>query len=76
MSVMATRKRPPRRTDDAPRERKGKPLNVWIDERIRDALDVAVARSRPRSSLKYVVEVALEEWLRSQNLLPLPSEEP
>ena len=52
------------------RQRKGKPLNVWIDAAIRDALDVAVERTRPRSTLKNVIEAVLEDWLQSQGLLP------
>jgi len=71
MSHMATPKK-----RQASRERKGKSLNVWIDARIRDAVDMAVAQSHPRSSLKYVVEALLETGLREMGLLPSPLEEP
>ncbi len=55
------------------RQRKGKALNVWIDAEIRDALDTAVERTRPRSSLRAVVEMVLGDWLRQEGLLPPPA---
>jgi len=55
-------------------KRLGVPLNVWINPLIRDAITVAVQRSRPRTSVKYIVEVALEEWLKTQGLWPPPDE--
>jgi|SRR5215469_5917523 len=55
-----------------------KPLQsimLRLDERILNALDAAVERTRPRSSRTGVIEFVLEEWLRSQNLLSNSSEE-
>lgn len=58
MLDMATRKK-----KTAGGNRKGKSLNVWIDGVLRDAVDAAVKRSRPKTGLKNLVEAALEDYL-------------
>lgn len=68
MLTMSTPKKPKKR------HRSGKPLNVWIDAALRDALDLAVVRTRPRSTLKNVVEAAVEDYLTAQGLWPPPSQ--
>lgn len=62
-------------TMTAPKKRGPKPqltknLNVWIKAALRDALGQALEETRPRSTLKNVVEAALEEWLQSRGLWP------
>jgi hypothetical protein len=56
------------------RSRQGKNLNVWIEGALRDAVDMAVEQSRPRTNLKGIVEVALQEYLKTVGLWP-PSAE-
>jgi hypothetical protein len=58
---------PPKRQ---PPKRTGKPLNVWIDASLRDAIDTLVDESKPRTSLTAIVELALEEYLTRQKRWP------
>ena len=54
MPVMSKqRKQPEKAPDKEAKERKrvGIALNVWIDQRLRDALTLAVKQSRPRTSV-------------------------
>jgi predicted transcriptional regulator len=48
--------------------RQGKPLNVWLDDDLRNALDEMVKRSR--RSITAEVSIALEEYLAKQGLWP------
>jgi hypothetical protein len=57
-----------------PPKRKGKPLYLYIDSSIRDALDAAVEEIEPRSSLTAIVEIAIKEWLRGKGRWPVPSQ--
>jgi hypothetical protein len=58
----STRRKPPQRT--------GKPLNVWLQEELRDALDELLGQTR--RSLTAEVSIALEEHLKKHGLWPRP----
>lgn len=55
MLVATPRKKKPART--------GKPLSVFIDPSLREAIDNAVDAIRPTTTLTAIVEQALEEYL-------------
>lgn len=48
--------------------RKGRPLNVWIDEPLRDAIDKACELNR--RNITEEVAIALEEYLAKMRLWP------
>src|SRR5690348_10340631 len=50
--------------------RKGKPLNVWLDAALRDAIERC--RKGNRRALREEVAIALEEYLLKQGLWPPP----
>lgn len=54
------RRKPPQRT--------GKPLHVWLDPPLRDALDTLLTQTR--RSLTTEVSIALEEHLKKAGLWP------
>lgn len=71
MPIMAKRKPKPGESSKPPRkppQRSGKPLNVWLESELRDALDALLAKSR--RSLTAEVSIALEEYLTRQGLWP------
>lgn len=47
-------------------KRTGKPLHVWLDPALRDAVETA--RKRNRRKLKDEVSIALEDYLRRMGL--------
>ncbi len=51
--------------------RVGKPLHVWIDAALRDAVETA--RRRNRRNLREEVSIALEQYLGQIGLWPPPS---
>lgn len=57
-----------------PQTRKGKPLGVWIDSALRDAIEAA--RKRNRRTLREEVSLALEEYLQRLGAWPPPSNSP
>lgn len=59
MLVMAKKK---------PTSRKGKPLGVWIDTALRDAIEAA--RKRNRRTLREEVSLALEQYLERLGVWP------
>jgi len=61
-------KKPPRK----PPKRTGKPITVWLPERLRAALDAYVEASRPRTTQTATVEVSLEEFLSQAGFWPWP----
>lgn len=69
MSVMATRK-PTNKNTPRRGPRTGKALNLWVDARIRDALDQYIADMEPAPTLKNVVELAIRRYLQSVNRWP------
>lgn len=52
--------------------RTGKPLHVWLDPRLRDAIDRLADRTR--RSLTTEVTMALEKHLAEAGLWPFPEE--
>jgi hypothetical protein len=62
MSVVAKKKPKPVRT--------GKPLHVWLEPALRDAIEEA--RRRGRRSLRGEVSIALEQYLKGLGLWPPP----
>lgn len=57
-----------KKEEPAPRGRTGKPLNVWISEELREALDRFVEQER--RTITTVVEMILEKHLTEQGLWP------
>lgn len=51
-------------------KRSGRALNVWLPEDLLDALDKYVEESRPQTSAKAVVKVALEDFLTKEGRWP------
>lgn len=49
-------------------KRKGKPLHVWIEGALRDAMDRSAEKSR--RTLTEEVSIALEKYLETQGLWP------
>src|SRR4051794_35774659 len=71
MLGMAKRKTRPKAGDTPPRkapQRSGKPLNVWLDAALRDAIDLLLTRTR--RTLTTEVSIALEEHLKKAGLWP------
>lgn len=54
--------------------RRGKPLNVWLENDLREAVETA--RHRSRRKLRAEVSVALEEYLTRLGLWPPPTRKP
>jgi hypothetical protein len=54
--------------------RSGKPLHVWLDDALRDAIEEA--RRRSRRSLREEVSIALELYLKGLGLWSPPSDPP
>jgi hypothetical protein len=65
---------PPKKKPGRPQKhgRKGKALNVWISEALRDALDGLIEESRPRGTVTEHVEIALEKYLAEHGRWPPP----
>jgi hypothetical protein len=68
--------------EDAPKaparpvaNRTGEPLYVWIEVALGAALTAYLNDLRPRATKTAVVEMALEEFLRSKGYFPPPSSE-
>jgi hypothetical protein len=58
-----------RKTSDRKQiQRSGKPLNVWIPEELREALDQSAAKNRRLLTTEVVI--ALEQYLSTQGLWP------
>lgn len=53
--------------------RVGKPLHVWIDSLLRDAIETA--RKRNRRNLREEVSIALEQYLGQIGLWPPPADD-
>jgi hypothetical protein len=73
MPLMTEPKRRPKKGGKPPRkppQRSGKPLNVWIQDELRDALDELLGQTR--RSLTAEVSIALEEHLKKAGLWPPP----
>ena len=71
---MGRKKKPPVPAAATPTNRTGKPVNVWIDPALHDALRAYLDSQRPRPTTTSVVEVALEDFLRTKGFWPAPSE--
>ncbi len=67
MPVMAKRGRPPKKEGGS---RNGAPLNVWIRVGIIRQLEAYLASLRPKPTKTEVVEVALEDFLKSHGFWP------
>jgi len=55
--------------------RTGKPVNVWIDPALYEALRAYLGSQRPRPTTTSVVEVALEDFLRARGFWPPSSDD-
>jgi hypothetical protein len=66
--------KPKKRGRPARPGRKGKPINVWIAEELREALDGFIDTSRPRGSLTEHIEIAIEEYLAKRSHWPQAGE--
>lgn len=79
MNAMADKKKQTSSRPEKPLEpqkpqkpkRKGKPLHVWIQGTLRDALDRACEQNKRKVNKE--VEVALERYLRDIGLWPPPN---
>jgi hypothetical protein len=65
MALMAKQRKT---SDRKPIQRSGRPLNVWIPEELRAALDASAAKNR--RPLTTEVAIALEQYLQTQGLWP------
>jgi hypothetical protein len=68
--VLMAKKR--KTSDRKPIQRSGKPLNVWITQELRAALDASAAKNR--RPLTTEVAIALEHYLQTQGLWPPDAE--
>jgi hypothetical protein len=74
---MPTMAKPPKKTQTGeasstptPRVRQGKNLNIWMNAALRDGIDLAAQQARPRSTVTAIVELAIEEYLKTVGLWP------
>jgi hypothetical protein len=77
MLLMTERKRASKQGEGKrrkPPQRSGKPLNVWLEADVRDALDALLVQTR--RSLTSEVSIALENHLKAAGLWPPPSSAP
>lgn len=75
MSVMSKRKPKGEATSSRP-PRSGRNVNVWLRPDLGEALEVHLETARPRTSLTAVIEVAIEEYLKSRGLWSPPGTSP
>ena len=61
---------PKRKAKKPTTRRTGKPVNVWISDEVRDALDEFVDQAEPRAKLNAHVELAIKEYLAKRNAWP------
>lgn len=52
--------------------RTGSPLNVWLPDELLEALKKCVEASRPTTTAKAIVQVAVEDYLASKGFWELP----
>lgn len=67
MPVMAKKKDAVNKTTP----RAGKPIHVWVDESLYDAIETFRASQRLEPTLKDTVELALQEFLKGEGFWPV-----
>lgn len=75
--TMAPEKKKPGRPANDPKKpkREGKPIHVWVDGAILDAIDAFRASQRLQPTLKDTVELALQEFLKTEGFWPQSEED-
>ena len=69
MPVAEDKRKKPRKPADNPKpSRKGKPLNVWIPDDLREALDLLLKKTRRMLTTEVII--ALENRLAAEGLWP------
>ncbi len=68
-------KKKPVKTVKHPPIRSGKPLNFWVDEKLRAALDAYLESARPTPTLTSALSVAVEEFLAARGFWPQPADD-
>ena len=53
-----------------PSRRSGKPVQVYLSDKLSEALDAYIERTRPKPTKTAVIEMALEDLLRKSGDLP------
>jgi hypothetical protein len=74
MTPMATKPQKQETTHAAKSGREGVSFTLWLPKRLRAVLDAYVEESRPRTTAKAVIEVALEDYFKAQGRWPPPSD--